>query len=508
MIRLSSLTRVAVCILGATLVLVAACASRPSAEEVDARAWFAETLDHGEAAAPARVTPEPDRTAYGVVIAGGRVIDPASGFDAVADVGVLGDTVARVSEEPLYAMLTIGAEGLIVAPGFIDITIPSFPREHSHRNVQYWKLTDGVTTALWLHDGHGFVENVNRFMEPSTHLTNWGIGTRIEAYYSAGFSLEQKLEAIEANFRAGSLGLGSSPEYFPYITTDDMVEFARVADRYGAALYMHLRYSRRGEELDGVREAVHIAEASGAHVHIFHLPSTGGTFDMHGALEIIRDALGRGVRLTADVYPYSYWMTFINSARFAPSWRDGFGLDYEDLFLVPLRRTLTRELFDEYRRKGGLVVVPEGTIPWETSILPALDEDFVFIASDGSFDVSPFFGGAFASHPRNTGTFARALSLSRKHDIPIETIIRKITIDPARLLEPVNASFARRGRIFDGAIADITVFDPAVVDGMGTVLDAGQESIGIHAVLVNGVVSFRDGRVMTEGAGRYLRYAP
>ncbi|TVR53100.1 MAG: hypothetical protein EA426_18305, partial [Spirochaetaceae bacterium] len=84
----------------------------------------------------------------------------------------------------------------------------------------------------------------------------------------------------------------------------------------------------------------------------------------------------------------------------------------------------------------------------------------------------------------------------------------KITIDPARLLEPVNASFARRGRISEGAIADVTVFDPAVVDGMGTVLDAGQESIGIHAVLVNGVVSFRDGRIMSDGAGRYLRYAP
>src|SRR5687768_2298465 len=64
------------------------------------------------------------QTAYDLVIARGRVIDPETGFDQVADIAIAGNTIVRISRDPLRAQHTVDASGLVVAPGFIDL--------HSH----------------------------------------------------------------------------------------------------------------------------------------------------------------------------------------------------------------------------------------------------------------------------------------------------------------------------------------------------------------------------------------
>ena len=85
---------------------------------------------------------------YDLVIANGRVLDPASNLDAVRHIGIRGGKIAAVSAAPLAAGNTIDAKGLVVAPGFIDL--------HSHgqtpENYRF-KARDGVTTALELEVG-------------------------------------------------------------------------------------------------------------------------------------------------------------------------------------------------------------------------------------------------------------------------------------------------------------------------------------------------------------------
>src|SRR5690242_12264604 len=85
---------------------------------------------------------------YDLVIANGRVLDPASGLDAVRHVGITGGKIAAISESPLRGRRTIEARGLVVAPGFIDL--------HSHgqtaENYRF-KARDGVTTALEMEAG-------------------------------------------------------------------------------------------------------------------------------------------------------------------------------------------------------------------------------------------------------------------------------------------------------------------------------------------------------------------
>ena len=85
---------------------------------------------------------------YDVVVANGRVLDPASNLDAVRHIGISGGKIAAVSATPLAGRATIDAKGLVVAPGFIDL--------HSHgqtpENYRF-KARDGVTTALELEVG-------------------------------------------------------------------------------------------------------------------------------------------------------------------------------------------------------------------------------------------------------------------------------------------------------------------------------------------------------------------
>ena len=69
----------------------------------------------GAAAAPA------DDHLYDVVITGGRVIDPETGFDRVADVGIDGPTIVAITDQKLNGRMTIDAKDRVVAPGFIDL---------------------------------------------------------------------------------------------------------------------------------------------------------------------------------------------------------------------------------------------------------------------------------------------------------------------------------------------------------------------------------------------------
>src|SRR5947208_15900032 len=85
---------------------------------------------------------------FDVVIANGRVMDPATNLDAVRHIGVRAGKIAAVSASPLRGRMTIDAKGLVVSPGFIDL--------HSHgqtpENYRF-KARDGVTTALALEVG-------------------------------------------------------------------------------------------------------------------------------------------------------------------------------------------------------------------------------------------------------------------------------------------------------------------------------------------------------------------
>ena len=84
----------------------------------------------------------------GLIISGGRVVDPASGMDAIGDVAVVDGKISAVGTGLGGAERVIDATGLVVAPGFIDL--------HAHGQsipADRMQAFDGVTTTLDLEAG-------------------------------------------------------------------------------------------------------------------------------------------------------------------------------------------------------------------------------------------------------------------------------------------------------------------------------------------------------------------
>jgi len=122
-------------------------------------------------------------------------------------------------------------------------------------------------------------------------------------------------------------------------------------------------------------------------------------------------------------------------------------------------------------------------------------------------------GGAFAlegpartghPHPRGLGTFPRVLGryVRERKVLTLAQAIHKMTGMPARRLR-----LAERGRIARGAAADLVVFDPATVADRATFEEPFQYPAGIPHVVVNGIVTLRDGQRVGKGAGVGLRPA-
>jgi N-acyl-D-aspartate/D-glutamate deacylase len=125
---------------------------------------------------------------FDVVIAGGRVIDPESGLDAVRHVGIRGDRIAAVSATPLRGSAVLDATGFVVSPGFIDL--------HRHGvgdNSFRFAARDGVTSTFELEVGTADVPAWYRMMGPA-RLINFGvgaghIGARMQVLGDKGFLL-------------------------------------------------------------------------------------------------------------------------------------------------------------------------------------------------------------------------------------------------------------------------------------------------------------------------------
>lgn len=125
----------------------------------------------------------------------------------------------------------------------------------------------------------------------------------------------------------------------------------------------------------------------------------------------------------------------------------------------------------------------------EENIVKAIGHPGVMIASDGV----PYVNGT--GHPRGAGTYARILGryVREQQVLTLMDALARMTILPARRLEPSVPMMARKGRVAVGADADLMVFDPARVIDRATFAEPALRSEGIPHVLVNGTFVVRDG---------------
>jgi N-acyl-D-aspartate/D-glutamate deacylase len=176
-------------------------------------------------------------------------------------------------------------------------------------------------------------------------------------------------------------------------------------------------------------------------------------------------------------------MTYINSAAFNPGWRESQGLDYGDLALPETGERLTKQRFDALHASPRAQLVLMYVNP-ESVVEAIVPNPLVIIASDGG-----------PGHPRNAGTYSRILShyVRDLGSITLMDALRKMSLLPAQRMEKATAAGRYKGRLQEGADADIVVFDAGTVLDHATYKAPNEPSSGMHFVIVNGVVLIEQG---------------
>lgn len=443
-----------------------------------------------------------------VVFTGGRVIDPETGFDRVANVAIVGGTIVEISDQPIEATRTIAIDANVLSPGFIDI-LSYEPNGYG----EWWKVADGVTTNVGMHGVRvPATEFYDEWTTAGVPINFGGAVHNSEIRETLGLGRDEGADPttildisnqVEAEVRAGYLGIHVQPEYAPGVSPTELADMGAVAARLGVPLTVHARFSDNqlpGLQADAMTELVEVARTTGCHVHVEHLNSTGGTGRMLEALGQIEDALSEGLRMTSCMYPYSFWATYLKSARFN-DWQEKYGISYDSLQVAGTNERLNEATYAAARDANALTAA--FAIP-EADLDVGIQSPFMMIGSDAILE------RPHNNHPRSTGCFARTISefARTKGLVSLPQALAMMTIRPANLLSISSPQMLRKGRIQIGADADITVFDPLTIQDQSTIANPALESVGVGYVFVNGTeVRNPDGNVITALPGAAITSA-
>jgi N-acyl-D-aspartate/D-glutamate deacylase len=450
---------------------------------------------------------------YDVVIRGGRVMDPETGFDRVANVGILAGRVAAISEVPMTGRREIAARGRVVAPGFVDILSGGFSREGSR-----YKVTDGVTTILAMHGGpvaaaawydtvaaRGMHVHFGTTVGHGQLRVAVGITDRDAAATPA--QIEEMVALGRRAILEGAVGIGFGVQYVPGASEREVLELFRLAAQLGVGVHLHTRFlgpKPPENSVKGIQEVIADAAATGVSAQVVHLNSVSVVAaGVETALELIAGARARGVDVMADAYPWEAGSTGLESAVFDPGWQERMSISYEDIELVRNGERLTAETFQRYREDGK----PDGVVihfVTKAANVAALTHPLVMVGSDGGIQEG-------RGHPRGAGTYAKFLReyVREGRQLSLMEALRKMAYLPAERMVKAAPAMRRKGRLGVGADADIVVFDPARVRERATYASPAQYSEGFDYVLVSGEVVVDAGKLREDVLpGKAVRGTP
>jgi len=529
---------------------------------------------------------------YDVVIKNGHVLDGTGNPWYAADIGVRGDRIVAIGNlNAADGDKVIDATGKIVAPGFIDMLGQSeFNLLTDNRSLS--KLSQGITSEITGEGGSvapqgektitalkpvldylklsvdwttldGYYRRLERQGTPLNIGTYVGAAQVREAVIGdedrapTPAELEQMKGLVEEAMKDGALGISTSLIYPPghYAKTEELIELARVAARYGGLYATHMR-SEGASEMAALDEAIRIGREARLPVEIFHLKVSGKSRwgSMTNVVEKIQNAREQGLDIRADQYPYIAGATALASAL-PPAFANG-GTEklLERLKDPKIREQIKKEMSSEqiswenlYRDCGGGAgimisgVVNPALKKYDGKTVadmakaegkPELDALFDFILADKAQAGAEYFmaseddlkyalkqpwtsigldAGEMSldgplyephTHPRAFGSMPRFLGQYVREEklVPLPEAIRRITSMPAQ-----REHLAGRGQIQLGYFADITVFDPGTILDEATYSEPTKLSKGVEYVLVNGRIEYDHGTLTGAHAGRALR---
>jgi N-acyl-D-aspartate/D-glutamate deacylase len=494
-----------------------------------------------------------DETKLDLLIKGGTVIDGSGRRAIKTDIGIRGDRIAfigKAAKSNLSAARTLDATGMIVAPGFID------PHTHALEDLSNPKLSSnenylmqGVTTVITGNDGGGPF----RVAETLKKWEQQGIGINAALLVGHGSvrgevmgmsdaepsinQLEQMKNLTGQAMNEGAFGMSTGLFYAPggFAKTEEVIELSKVVAEKGGIYDTHMRDegSYSIGLLGSIRETIRIGREAKIPVHISHIKALGT--DVWGqsreAIRLIKQARAKGVRVTANQYPYAASGTNITAAL-VPRWAEAGGNTQllERIKDPNIRPRLLTEMQANLKRRNGAEAIlitrsrdPElvgktlaaiaqqsGKSPIEAAldiitgggagiasfnmsesdIENFMKQKFVMTGSDGS-----------SGHPRKYGTFPRKM---RQYVFNKSLITLPFAIRASSALTSETFQIPERGSLKIGYFADVIIFDPKNIADRATYEQPETLATGMKYVIVNGKVAVDDGKYNGNLLGRSL----
>lgn len=479
-----------------------------------------------------------------VVITGARVIDGTGSPSKSVSVRVEGDRIDAVGElEPRPGDLVVDAEGLVLAPGFIDTHSHADSAEPHVLAQAEGAISQGVTTLAGGPDGHSVFPLADLFdrleATPSAvNVLSWvGHGTLRERVMGDDFrrsateaEIDSMRDLLKQEMEAGAWGLSTGLEYDPgiYSETDEVIALAREAALHGGRYTSHIRSEDR-YFWDAVEEILTIGREADIPVNITHIKLAMQS--SHGKaeelLQILDEARSNGVEVTSDIYPYTYWQSTLTvlfperdfqnpeAARFAvtevslpegmliPHFAPEPDLEGQTLEeIAALRGTEPARTLMDLIAEAEAYQVKTGEEDVETVIAVSMSEADIERLMQWPWTNICTDGELWGAHPRGYGTFSRVLGryVRDRQALTLESAIHKMTG-----LSAATLGLPDRGRIEPGMLADLVLFDADTVADRATTEYPHDVSRGIETVWVNGSVVWHDSQATDRTPGRVLR---
>lgn len=479
---------------------------------------------------------------YDLVINNGRVMDPETMYDRVANVGIKDGKIAVITKDKIEGEETIDATGLVVAPGFID--------GHQHCIEPYayrLMLRDGRTTIMdleigaygpmldeWYKNREGKaplnfgVAVAHEFARANVldDFNDWkyinspdAVKSRVKQGWSATRpTLEQGnqiLSKMDEGLRQGGLGIGSTVGYMRAgVSSREIFELQRLAGKYGRFINMHFRLTPGNDvqEVMGIQEMLANAAALGSPAIAAHFNNPGYNL-VHELLVRMRE---KGYNVWGEIYPYHAGSTALNAVFLEPEvWVKALGHKYEETIQdVETGRFYTKKTREEMLKKEPTrpVVVfkcPEEWVSeWVKMKGVAIGSDGMPLVPDEGLTWDTPYDKLPNTHPRFSGSFAKVLRLARENNVPLMQAVSMTSYNYAKPLGDMGLKAMQvRGRMQEGMVADITMFDPETVTDNSTFAKGTLPSTGIPHVIVNGIIVMRDSEPIKRfDAGQPIRF--